>query len=243
VSRIIAIGDVHGHYSKLLDLMSKLELTGRDEVVFLGDYVDYGPQSPEVIDYLIDLRAYYRVSYILGNHDSYFLDYLEGGEADPQWLEYGGQATLEAYGGRAGVPTEHRAFLQLASAPVRIESLLGDREYWFSHGMLCPTKPIESRRNKWDALYARPASFGIRESGKVQFRWQRNQYLIFGHSVHPEPTFFGKQALCIDTGAKFTHGPLTAAILPKSSVGKFTFLQSNRLDVDIIDTVEEHAHD
>lgn len=248
MSRIIAIGDIHGYYTKLRDLLDKVEPTYKDQIVFLGDYVDYGPQVPEVIEYLIEFRKYYRVSYILGNHDSWFLDYLLGGEPDPAWLFYGGMATLEAYSGKSGVPESHVEFLKLASAPIQIETLLGDTEYWFSHGMLCPTKPIEPRRGEWDALWGRPSSFGytdidgtMRRASKKKLAWKPNQYLIFGHTPFDEPTEFDGIAIGIDTGAKMKERPLTALITSGSAIRKFTFMQSNALEYIEKDTEEMDA--
>ena len=242
MSRIIAIGDIHGHYTKLLDLMEQIQPTKGDKFIFLGDYVDTGPQVPEVIEYLIDFRRYRDATFLLGNHDAWFLDWVQGGGADDAWLLYGGMRTIGQYGSLnrpSDVPREHVEFLRQASAPVRFPTML-DREYWFSHGMLCPTKPLESRRDEWDALCGRPSSFGwhdlngkMERANKKPIAWNPNQYLVFAHTPHEEPTEYDGIALCIDTGAKKDERPLTAVILSEVPGKPHRFIQSSALTVDI----------
>lgn len=244
MGRIIAVGDIHGHYTKLLDLISKVGHEKNDQWVFLGDFVDYGPQSAEVIEYLIDFRAYRDASFIAGNHDVWFLDWVRGTDASPDWLMYGGIETLSSYFGddtydRRAIPKEHSDFLKLLQSPITIPTAL-DREYVFSHGMLCPTKPIKSRFSEWDALWGRPSSFGyhnldggMKRASKKRLAWEPNQYLVFGHTPHEKPTEYENVGLCIDTGAKMDELPLTAVVLPKYPGQDFIYYQSSRLDVDL----------
>ncbi|MCA1807431.1 MAG: serine/threonine protein phosphatase [Actinobacteria bacterium] len=232
MSRLIAVGDIHGQYNKLRDLIDALELSGKDEVVFLGDYVDAGPQSADVIEYLMTRATYYQHWHmLLGNHDSWFLDYCMSGEVDPAWFMYGGRETLRSYGGPGEpIPRAHIDFLQRLHKPLKLPRPYGGREYIFSHGMLCPTKPIESRFDKDDALWGRPSSFGITKDSDWGplgvWKWERDQYLVFGHTPHNEPTEYDNRALCIDTGAKSDNRPLTAVVLPRAPGDEPEFLQA-----------------
>lgn len=226
MGRLIAIGDIHGHYTKMRNLLDKLELGRGDRIVFLGDYVDYGPQTAEVIEYLVNMRMYRDVAFIMGNHDAWFLDYLESGLADPLWLTQGGKETLDSYKYH-GVPGNHHEFMQLLSRPITMETM--GREYIFSHGMLCPTKDIKSRFDTSDAMWGRPNSFSFSWDGggnRKPFAWEENQFLVFGHTPHITPTYYGP-SVCIDTGAKVDHRPITAAILPQTRHGKIEFINSN----------------
>lgn len=244
MGRLIAIGDIHGHYTKLLDLMDQIDPGKGDKFFFLGDYVDSGPQSAEVIEYLIRFRRYRDASFILGNHDAWFLDWIQSGYADPSWLYYGGTQTLESYQtnarawGQSAIPWDHKEFLKLASAPLRHKTIL-EREYVFAHAMLPPTRPLEEYFNSEHALWSRPSTHGyhtlngkVERASKKPIAWEANQYLVFGHTPHDEPTEYDGIALCIDTGAKVDSRPLTAVILPPGPTGKFEFLQSSMLTVD-----------
>lgn len=237
-SRLIAIGDIHGHYTKFRNLLDKLDLGKGDEVVILGDIVDYGPQTADVIEYLIDMTRYRKVTTLMGNHDAWFLDYLESSYADPLWYEQGGRQTLDSYGPSRRVPESHRDFIKRLWPPFKVETVMGDVEYVFSHGMLAPTKVIEERFNKDDALWGRPTSYALGGKGWV---WRDGVLNVFGHTPHEAPTWYyekdkrikasqdvreGAKGLCIDTGAKMDDFPLTAAILPKSQWGRVEFVQA-----------------
>lgn len=76
--RILAVGDIHGMYQKLLSLMDQVQFNPDDDLlVFLGDYIDRGPQSLECLDYVMDLYKQYpeRVIPLLGNHEAMCLNY------------------------------------------------------------------------------------------------------------------------------------------------------------------------
>jgi predicted MPP superfamily phosphohydrolase len=98
---LYAVGDIHGEVGKLDALLEKLPLEAGDRLVFLGDYVDRGLDSHAVVERLIALRKSYQCVFLLGNHESMFLDFLGwrnpayfGGEA---FLMNGGDRTLASY--------------------------------------------------------------------------------------------------------------------------------------------------
>ncbi|MDX1925617.1 MAG: metallophosphoesterase family protein [Pirellulaceae bacterium] len=110
-TRTIAIGDIHGCSRALDGLIEEIKPTASDRLIFLGDYVDRGPDSRGVIDRLLSLRKHCETICLLGNHEILFRSVLGGLPAEP-WLGTGGQQTLLSYGGSLqGVPAEHLAFL------------------------------------------------------------------------------------------------------------------------------------
>ncbi|MBY8963249.1 serine/threonine protein phosphatase [Flavobacterium sp. D11R37] len=97
MGRTLVIGDVHGAYRALQQVLERAEVTKNDELIFLGDYVDGWGESPQVIDYLIKLKSEYRCIFMRGNHDDLLLEWLKTGEYTEQWFTHGGQLTTEKY--------------------------------------------------------------------------------------------------------------------------------------------------
>ena len=109
--RKIAIGDIHGCVKALEALIGHLEVRSDDELIFLGDYVDRGPDSKGVIDFLLQLERQCNAVFLMGNHEIMFRGALRGLAPD-LWLVAGGSQTVTSYGGLLkNVPAEHRDFL------------------------------------------------------------------------------------------------------------------------------------
>jgi serine/threonine protein phosphatase 1 len=208
-------------------LLGKLPLDERDTLVFLGDYVDRGPDSRGVIDTLLALKARLgeRCVCLLGNHEDMMLDFWRqkvrpwynwpdvaarlkdvpdyGGGF---WLSVGGAETVRSYAG--DIPIEHILFL--ASLPLR-----HDRDgYIFVHAGLCPQGPTSRPQMLWQAP-------GFWTGGPVYVASAvRNMpdlpgddlVVVVGHTAFQEPVI-GKGIIGIDTGCGFS-GPLTAVQLP-----------------------------
>lgn len=126
--RLLAVGDIHGYYDKLEDLMNLVRPTSADKVIFLGDYIDRGPDSRKVLQYLMDFKKRFPGTdsvFLRGNHEQILLDALAGSrdmgpsfsslraisrkaeiELDPDawgiFTANGGRKTLESYGVRTG---------------------------------------------------------------------------------------------------------------------------------------------
>lgn len=96
MSKIFAIGDIHGCLEKLEELMKKMVVDRQeDTLVFIGDYIDRGKSSRGVVDYLIRLQSEYQnVICLRGNHEQMFMDYLDGVN-EGLYLGNGGRSTLE----------------------------------------------------------------------------------------------------------------------------------------------------
>ena len=111
--RTIAIGDIHGCDLALESLLNAIGPTADDTIVPLGDYVDRGPNSRRVLDLLTSLVNHCRVVPLLGNHELMMLDSLDSEGAFRFWMDCGGRATLDSYGGALdAVPDIHWAFLR-----------------------------------------------------------------------------------------------------------------------------------
>ncbi|MEM6981276.1 MAG: metallophosphoesterase family protein, partial [Planctomycetota bacterium] len=93
------VGDIHGCGKALRTLIQTLDLTRDDEIIFLGDYIDRGPDSRDVIEQLIELRQQCRMIALRGNHEIMLLGVALGGCDPGKWLRGGGAATVTSYGG------------------------------------------------------------------------------------------------------------------------------------------------
>ncbi|MBU6299778.1 MAG: metallophosphoesterase, partial [Alphaproteobacteria bacterium] len=101
--RVYAVGDVHGCLAQLSALLAKIEadasgFAGEIQPIFLGDYVDRGPDSKGVIDRLLAAREERDCRFIRGNHDQFMLDFLEQPALYRDWRDFGGRETLLSYG-------------------------------------------------------------------------------------------------------------------------------------------------
>lgn len=220
-SRVYAIGDIHG-CAGLLDQLHRLVLDDaagfpdeRKVIVYLGDYVDRGPDSRGVIDALIDapLPGFESV-FLKGNHEDSLLRFLDDPEIGPAWLAYGGDATLYSYSVRPpdwskpddlsraqkefaqSLPLAHRAFLE----GTKLVHTEGD--YAFVHAGFRAGVGLD-RQSPDDMLWIRDEFLDSRvDFGKV---------VVHGHSIHEAPVV-RRNRIGIDTGA-FATGVLTCLVL------------------------------
>ena len=96
-SRILAIGDIHSGLKALKQLLQKAEITTKDKLIFLGDYVDGWSQAVETVDFLLNLKTTHNCVFLRGNHDELCYEWLRDGEDNPLWLQHGGRATMASY--------------------------------------------------------------------------------------------------------------------------------------------------
>ena len=224
--RVYAVGDIHGR----ADLLRRLHGQIRDDaktaselrkvVVYMGDYVDRGPDSFGVIDMLIHepLEGFER-HHLKGNHEDMLMGFLETGSGGETWIFNGGRDTLESYeadlwdigfglGNLPGlgeklhgnIPEDHLAFL------AGLELRHREGGYLFVHAGLRPGVALE-------------------DQDEQDFLWIRHDFLdsdadygmivVHGHSIHPEPDIRPNR-IGIDTGAWRT-GHLTALVLEGDS--------------------------
>jgi len=100
MSRRIAVGDIHGCLKSLKSLLEvKIRLTLEDQIIFIGDYIDRGPDSKGVLDYLLKMKEEgYRFVFIRGNHEEMLIESFSSNVYFQPWMNNGGGATLDSFG-------------------------------------------------------------------------------------------------------------------------------------------------
>src|SRR4029453_8768598 len=112
-ARTIAIGDIHGCTLALPAVVDALQPTSDDTLVTLGDYVDRGPDSRGVLDYVLELEQRCRLVPLIGNHEQMLLDAVENPHVIGPWLQCGGDTTVQSYDGQLrNIPPEHLDFIR-----------------------------------------------------------------------------------------------------------------------------------
>lgn len=221
--RVYAVGDVHGQDHLLAELLNRIEDDVARQpkrevtIVFLGDLIDRGPKSAEVVERLRTYRPVgIRVEFLTGNHEEVLLRILDGeGSLIADWLRFGGAQCARSYGLsasrlatmpsaeaietlRSTIPAEHQAFLASFADTFRA----GD--YLFVHAGIRPGVPLADQ-----------APFDL--------RWIRGPFLdhhgrhelmvVHGHTI-TEQVDERSGRIGIDTGA-YKHGVLTALVLER----------------------------
>lgn len=191
--RTIAVGDIHGCATALKTLLAKLKLTAQDTLVILGDVIDRGPDSRDVLEQLLAVRQSCQLVPILGNHEQMLLDVIDGQMPLQSWLVHGGAETLDSYGvgaALAEMPQEHIDFL----------CTWGDyhksADHFFAHGNYLPKKKLS--KQPWEEMRWRSLKYfmpGPHHSGRIA---------VLGHSANKQGKVVNLGHLvCIDT---YCHG-------------------------------------
>jgi len=206
---IFAIGDVHGCAYELRQLLNKLPLTPESTVVFLGDYIDRGGHSKDVIDTILDLRKQCHVVCLLGNHEAMFLNFLDnpGTERAGLFIVNGGSATLASYAddnGNYAFPDEHIEFFR---------SLLLSYEnehHFFVHAGVpdIPLADLNPTLHGKKMIWIRGAFL------KSEYDW--GKVIVHGHTPVAEVDL-RRNRINVDTGCVFMRS-LSAVALPGQQV-------------------------
>ncbi|MCC6888239.1 MAG: serine/threonine protein phosphatase [Hyphomicrobiales bacterium] len=210
-----AIGDIHGSYTKLANLIRhcRNHCDGRAaRLVLLGDYIDRGKRSRDVVSLLIEIQAAGREELVClkGNHEDMLLAAAETGD-EMVWLANGGDATLRSYGvGRAGdLPPAHLAWME------RLPLTHTDERRFFVHAGIMPGFPLTQQRKEVMLWIREPFLSDASDHGL---------YIVHGHT----PTDTGAPQVCenrlnLDTMA-WCGQPLFAAVFEERRVGPTTFI-------------------
>lgn len=221
---VYAIGDIHGRLDLLKELLTHI-LTDAErhpddrqrDLVFLGDYIDRGPDSSRVIEALLALELPgFTLFFLMGNHEDAMLEFLDGESNGAAWLTYGGLETSISYGvpvRRLPVNDESAAELRAAlcsAVPHKhidfmrrcVLSHVVD-DYVFVHAGVRPGRPLEQQSPR-DLLWIREEF--LRAPGALPGR-----VVVHGHTICDVPQDLGHR-IDIDTGA-FVSGRLTCLVL------------------------------
>jgi serine/threonine protein phosphatase 1 len=218
--RIYSIGDIHGRADLLTKLHEKIQIDaklykGKKTIVYLGDYVDRGEQSKQVIDILLsEPLENFESIHLKGNHEQAMMDFIEFPGAAAAWLSFGGREALNSYGiplayipsmNEVGeiaqklddkLPEAHRDFM--------INSLHSWQcgSYYFVHAGIRPGVDLDEQTIE-DKLWIRDDFLGSTLS--------HGTIVVHGHSITMVPEFLPNR-IGIDTGA-FSTGVLTCLVL------------------------------
>ncbi len=219
--RIYCIGDIHGRVDLLHQINKKIlqdvaGYTGKRQLVCLGDYIDRGEHSKEVIDFLLECPfPEFNTIFLRGNHEQALLDFLEQSDNGPSWLKYGGLETLLSYKVRLNkfpaknkdyvkiqnslrklVPIGHMEFFKMTRMSYSIGS------YYFVHAGIKPDCPLNDQVPE-NQLW-------IREKF-VTNKNPHEKIIIHGHTISEEADIY-KNRIGLDTGA-YLSGKLTCLVL------------------------------
>ncbi len=185
--RTLAIGDIHGCLNALKILWKTINPQPSDQIIFVGDYVDRGPNTKGVIDFLIEIKNKYNVIFLSGNHEEKLCLARFGGSEIKDWLaHWGGKETLESYGqnGIDAIPESHWEFIRTCKPYHETNSHI------FVHANLEHDVPLECQ-TPFTLIHKKFGSPLPHSSGKT---------MICGHTAQQShhPKNLG-HAICIDT--------------------------------------------
>lgn len=205
--KTFVIGDIHGCYRSLLELLRKIDpIPKQDLLVFLGDYVDRGPDSMQVVAELLKLQKQCdHVIFLKGNHEQVFLNYLSGKDRD-FYLLIGGRETAASYGINdpltenplAKIPPEHVSFFD------ELLPYWEDDSYIYVHAGIQPGVHLTQQTPDW-LFWGRGGKF-------ADLKYDFGKQVVYGHTVC-RPPIVEVNKIGIDTGAVY-GGDLTCLILP-----------------------------
>ena len=215
MSRILAIGDIHGGLKALVQVLESAGVAADDTLIFLGDYVDGWSESAQTIEYVIDLSKQQRCIFIKGNHDMWCEDWLRTGEANRTWLQHGGEATIKSYE-NLNISGRQKHLSFLATMPFYY---VDEKNRLFIHAgftsMHGPVQEFHQSNFSWDrTLWEMALSLSryIDDSSELPQRLKLFHEIFIGHTptinYGDEKPMKACNVWNIDTGAAFT-GKLT----------------------------------
>jgi len=209
---IYAIGDIHGSLKALQTIFKQEIIKPEDTVVFLGDYIDRGPKSKDVIDWLINNQKKYDFEFILGNHEIMMKTAKLSQERLEEWLYFGGNNTLNSYNASKNsnwihkIDTSHWDFIDSCLDYLEIGNFI------FVHAGLETGKSLD-KQNKHHLFwkkYEKPESYNSTKTVICGHTSRKNGEIAdFGHTI------------CIDT---YAYGGMWLTCL---NVETGEFLKSN----------------
>ena len=223
--RVYAVGDIHGRVDLLADVLAKIDRSdaqnpnSRAIEVFLGDYIDRGPDSFTVLEQLIWRSRFRSIIFLRGNHEAIFLDFLRNPAGLTQWQRIGGRETLMSYGLRPplnptfkqqtelavalarNLPRSHRYFLET------LQSSFVCGDFFFAHAGVRPGVSLPAQQEE-DLLWIREAF--------LEYTGDFGKIVVHGHTPVREPELRPNR-INIDTGA-YATGRLTCFLFEQDYI-------------------------
>ena len=216
--RTFAIGDIHGGFKALIQVLNQLELTEEDHLIFMGDYVDGWSEAAQVIDFLIDFSKKFNCIFIKGNHDVWCENWLKDeNDVNPSWFMHGGKETIDSYAGFSKEEKqEHLAFFQALQM-----YHLDDENRLFLHAGFTSMHGVEKEsyphkfctdRTLWEMALALDKKIEVTANNYPK-RLQHYHEIYIGHTpttnYNEEYPMNAANIWNVDTGAAF-KGKVTA---------------------------------
>lgn len=206
--RYIAITDIHGELDKLISVLSKIETHPDDIFVFMGDYIDRGDKSREVVDRVIKQSETHKCIYLIGSHEYAMLHAKTDEYYGRLYDNYGGKATTKSYGSFENIMKIHGDFYR------NLKFYCLTDKYLFIHAGINPAYPLE-KQNEVDMVY-------IREKF-IYSKHNLPQKIIFGHTEFDKP-YISNDKIGIDLGCgKYKNAHLCALILNENGKEEFIY--------------------
>lgn len=214
--RTLVIGDIHGCYELLNKLLQKVNFQkNQDRIIFIGDYIDRGPEARKVLDLVMELVNEGAIA-LLGNHEEMFVAAYENFNHITPWILNGGRTTLASFGidknekeGIREIPVKYIEFLK--SLPLYYET----KDYIFVHAGLDPQIQNPLYTNKYAMLWIRDEWLNCNYRGKKKVIFGHTPTLTINDHWKAEPWISGNK-ICLDTGGVYSKygGRLSCLELP-----------------------------
>jgi len=209
--RIIVVGDLHGYVSPLEELLEKISIQKEDLVLFMGDYIDRGPHSKQVVQKMVELKNIHKnVLFLKGNHEDMLLGSVGFSAAVNDintWFYNGGISTLRSYGMSNEdikaltkiwedtlrlekimevIPESHMKFFQ------ELELYVESENFFFCHAGVDPYSSLEEgKENIFNLLWMRDHIYADHQV------WEKT--VVCGHTPLEE-LIINDKLICVDTG-------------------------------------------
>lgn len=207
----IVFGDIHGEKENLTEILSMVSTN--DELIFLGDYINHGTESKKVVDTLIQLKDSFKVTYLVGNHETYLLQYLNKEISFFDFASIGGLATIKSYLNTElnsnvftkfyeSIPPSHLNFYN------DLRYYYEDSEYFISHSGINYKNPFSR------TLKDLTTNTNLNDQNN-----KLNKVIICGHFPQKNnKPLISENLICIDTGCGKNGGKLTAIKIPDKQI-------------------------
>lgn len=215
-NKFYIVGDIHGYLSKLKKIILSIEenIKNDDTIIFLGDYIDRGPSSFQVIELLIELSLKYKTIFLTGNHEDMFIRFVTKGDNYNNYILNGGGYTIKSYKNNKNefiFPEKHKKFYNSLKLYYETDDFIA------VHAGLNPDIKNIENQNKNDMIWIREEFY------RSPVKWSKT--VLFGHTPTPylhnsDSVYFdeSRNIIGLDTNAMSEGFPLTCLRWPDRKI-------------------------